>query len=207
MTTPLGDRPRQDNLDIATRLAFESLAAQPDDQLEWLGATRAGDTWRLPVLNDTFHVDAAAQKVTNANGQEVGPHWRVLALHYLCVQARPERRDPETSFAHLPAARSYAQVYRGRVLGRLCGTAGRDAATLIAAAEATGGRPANAQTGDMAFDFDLFPRLTMRLIWHAPDEEFGPSATLLLPANIEAHLCIEDIVVLSEQLVSRLQGR
>ena len=32
-------------------------------------------------------------------------------------------------------------------------------------------------------------------------------ATLLLPANIEAYFCSEDIVVLSEQLISRLCGR
>ena len=205
--TPLGDRPRQDHLDIATKLAFESLAGQTDGQLEWLGATRVGAAWRVPVLNGTLHVDAAAGEVTDAQGEDVEPHWRILALHYLSTKARPERGEPQTSFAHLPAAQSYAQVYRGRVLGRLCATAGRDAATLTAAAEATGGRRADAGTGDLAFDFDLFPRLAMRLIWHAPDEEFGPSATLLLPANIEAYLCIEDIVVLSERLVSRLQGR
>ena len=93
------------------------------------------------------------------------------------------------------------------MLGRLCATAGRDARTLADAANSLAGRPVDAQTGDLAFDFDLFPRLTIRLIWHAPDEEFGPAATLLLPANIEAYFCIEDIVVLSERLVSRLEGR
>ena len=61
--------------------------------------------------------------------------------------------------------------------------------------------------GDTAFDFDIFPRLCVRVIWHAADEEFPPSATLLLPANIESYFCIEDIVVLSESLVSRLGGR
>jgi hypothetical protein len=61
--------------------------------------------------------------------------------------------------------------------------------------------------GDAAFDFQVFPRFSMRLIWHAPDEEFPPTATLLLPPNVESYFVAEDIVVLSEGLVSRLSGR
>lgn len=204
---PLGERPRQDHLDVATKLGFEKLADQTDEQLAWLGAERIGDLWKLPMLNDEFEVDISANSVTGGDGRDVPAPWRIVTIHYLAIKARPERTEPTTTFAHLPAALAYAQVYRHRVLGRLCATAGRDAKTLTAAAAASGGRTAHAPTGDLAFDFDIFPRLPLRLIWHAPDEEFGSSATLLLPANIEAFLCIEDIVVLSESLVSRLQGR
>ena len=112
---------------------------------------------------------------------------------------------PTIIFADLATARSYAGVYQGRVIARLCATAGRDAAKLSAAAASLGGKPAAG--GDAAFDFDIFPRISLRLIWHAPDDEFPASATLLLPANLESYLCSEDIVVLSESLVSRLGGR
>ena len=105
----------------------------------------------------------------------------------------------------LATARSYAGVYDGRVIARLCHTAGRDAETLGAAAARLGGQPVEA--GDAAFDFRIFPRLTLRLIWHAPDEEFPPLATLLLPGNVESYFCSEDVVVLSESLVARLGGR
>ena len=76
---------------------------------------------------------------------------------------------------------------------------------LRAAAAALGGHPVGG--GDAAFDFDVLPRLRLRVIWHAGDEEFSPSATLLLPANVESYFCIEDIVVLSERLVGWLGGR
>ena len=75
------------------------------------------------------------------------------------------------------------------------------------AVNASGQLALPAAGGDAAFDFDMFPRVCVRLIWHAADEEFPPSATLLLPANIDAFFCIEDIVVLSERLVARLGGR
>jgi hypothetical protein len=203
--TKPGIPPPQRNLDRATEMAFAAIRDQRDDQIRWLGAEPAQHLWHLPVLDDTLVVDLLARQVTTSAGAEVGPHWRILALHYLAVAERPEPCQPEVTFADLPTARSYAGVYQGRVIARLCGTVGRSADTLRAAAEALGGRAVDG--GDLAFDFALFPRLTLRLIWHAPDDEFPPSGSMLLPPNIESYFCSEDIVVLSERLVSRLCGR
>jgi len=216
--------PAQDNLARAAEMAFAAVAGQSDQQLLWLGAQRLSGTgvppvlggdapakypwhaaWQLPVLGDLFHVDLPASRITTSAGREVGLPWAILALHYLAISARPEPRPPQTTFAELATARSYSGVYHQRVIARLCATAGRDAQTLSAAAGALGGR--RAEAGDLAFDFDVFPRLSLRLIWHAPDEEFPPSATLLMPENIEAYFSSEDIVVLSERLVARLGGR
>ncbi len=197
--------PRQQNLQRATGLAFEALRSQSAAQMLWLGAESLGDRWRVPVLDDAFEVDIVAGRVTTAAGSEVGAGWRILALHYLAVRVRPEPLVPEITFGDLPTARSYTDVYHQRAVARLCGTVGREASRLRAAAAALGGRPVDA--GDAAFDFAAFPRVSLRLIWHAGDEEFPPSATLLLPANIDSYFCTEDIVVLSERLVSRLAGR
>ena len=199
-----GAPPPQHNLQTATDLAAEALRDQSPEQMSWLGAERAGALWRVPVLEDVLTADLAGGVVRTAAGAETGAPWRILVLHYLALRDRPPRQIPEVTFGDLPAARAYAGVYRQRVNLRLCATAGRDLSILAPAAEALGGRPA--EGGDAAFDFDVFPRAAVRLIWHAADEEFGPSATLLLPANIESLFCVEDIVVLSERLVSRLSG-
>jgi len=201
---------RQNNLELATGMAFKALGRQCDDQLLWLGARSVDDTWQLDVLDDTFVVDLPAERVSTLGDDDVGAPgapgapWRILALHYLAITSRPPKQPPETTFVHLPAGQPYARVYEGRVLGRLCATAGRDADTLRVAADSAGGRSVDPLVGDLAFDFDFFAQISVRLIWHAPDDEFGPSATLLLPSNIESYLCPEDIVVLSECLVSRL---
>jgi len=197
--------PPQQNLDAALKAAFEAVATQPAEKMVWLGAQRTGSAWRLPVLSDAFEVDPAASRVTTSAGRPVGPHWAILALHYLAIGTRPERLAPEITFADLPTARSYAEVYRARTVARLCATVGREAQSLQTAAAGLGGRSVAA--GDAAFDFDVFPRLTVRLVWHAPDEEFPPSATILLPRNAESYFCAEDVVVLSERLVARLAGK
>jgi len=159
----------------------------------------------VPVLDDVLVVDFSDGRVCTAAGDEVNRFWRVLTLHYLGVTGRPDVVAPSVGFADLAIGRSYAPVYRGRVISRLCYTAGRDESTLREAAERLGGEPA--ALGDVAFDFQMFPRVALRLVWYAGDDELRPSATMLLPANIEAFFNVEDIVVLSEGLVARLGGK
>jgi len=197
--------PPQQNLQAATDEAVRALRGQSAEQLAWLGATAIEDAWRLPVLGAELDVDIASGTVRTREGVDVTPKWRILALHYLGVTVRPVELEPTVTFADLPAGRVYAGIYGQRVIGRLCGTAGRDLATLGPAMESLGARPAAG--GDAAFDIHIFPRVPVRLIWYAADDEFPPSATLLLSANIEQFLCAEDIVVMSESLVARLSGR
>ena len=198
--------PPQENLEIASKMGFEAVGKQSAEQLLWLGAQPRQCGWQVPVLNDVFAVDLSAKRVSTSAGQEVRPRWTILALHYLAIVSRPEQRAPAVTFADLATARSYAGVYHARVVARLCATVGREARQLGGAAAALGGRASAHAAGAAAFDFRVFPRVPVRLVWHAPDEEFPPSATLLLPENIESYFCSEDIVVLSELLVSRLGG-
>jgi len=147
----------------------------------------------------------------------VSSWWQVLVLHYLSVTTQPAVQPPAIAFADLPGGRTYGRVYQQRVVSRLCGTVGRSRDALLGAAgrlcgrvlrDTAGGISAGAvpPAGDVVIDFDVFERLAVRLVWYAPDEEFPPSAVLLLPANIERFFCIEDIVVLSERLIARLGG-
>jgi hypothetical protein len=197
--------PPQNNLQAAARKAVEELRGQSAEQLAWLGAAPSGGEWKLPVLDDALEVRLPEGLVQTSRGEAVRPQWRVLVLHYLAVRARLHVHPPTRTFADLPEGRVYAGNYDGRVIRRLCATVGRDAASLAAAAAKLNARPA--EGGTLAFDFDVFPRLPLRLVWHAGDDEFPPSAAMLLPANIGSLLCTEDVVVLSEQLVSRLSGK
>ena len=198
-------RPPQENLQLAARLAFERLCGQSDEQFRWLGADLSGGVWRLPVLGDVLDVDISARRIVASAGGRVGLRWSILVLHYLAVGARPEQVEPSVTFADLGTARSYAGVYAARVTERLCHATGGRLESLRVGADALGAQAA--EGGDAAFDFQPFPRIKLRLIWHAGDDEFPATATLLLPRNIESYFCCEDIVVLSENLVARLAGR
>jgi len=199
-----GIPPPQHNFQEAASLALRAAAGNRPEQLEWLGARRDGPGWVLEVLGELLRVDLRDGIVRGPSGRSVGAWWQILTLHYLAVSARPPDQPPAITFADMPGGLLYADVYRMRVIERLCRTVGRCRDSLGPAAEAIGGKAATG--GDLAFDFQVYPRLRLRLVWHAPDEEFAASATLLLPANIGAFFCLEDIVVLSERLISRLSG-
>jgi hypothetical protein len=195
----------QDAMRTVLQKAVEALSGQSDAQLEWLGAERVGHQWRLPVMDGVFLADASTGDVACSDGAKVKPTWQILALHYLAVRAQPAEQPPEVTFASFPAARTYAVVYEQRVNRRLCAGVGKNAERLPSAAAAIGAQPVRG--GDLAYDVRMFPRLRLRLIWHSGDDELPPSCTVLLPANSEAFFCTEDIVVLSESFVSRLNGK
>ncbi len=209
--------PAQHNLDEAAARALAAVRKQPPEQLEWLGAARAGEHWTIAVLSEVLTVELEGGTVRDSTGRAVSPWWQVLTLHYLATPGRPERQPPAGTFADLPGGRAYAPVYQQRVIERLCRTVGRDGQMLRGAAAALGGRmlPVAAEAiaaaqappaGDVAVEFQVYPRIPLHLVWYAGGEELGPSATLLLPKNIESFFCLEDIVVLSERLISRLAG-
>ena len=197
--------PRQDPGRMAHQKAVEALSGQSVAQLQWLGADRSGAGWHLPVIDGVLLVDTTTGAVCREGGGTARPAWQILALHYLALRTRPLARPPEVTFASLPSARVYAGVYENRVNRRLCAHVGNSVQLLRAAAAAIKAR--EVASGNATFEVDVFPRIPIRLIWYAGDEEFAPSCTLLLPANIESFFCIEDIVVLSESLVSRLGGQ
>ena len=197
--------PRQQPLQTAHRKAVAALRAQSEAQLQWLGAEGCNAQWRLPVMDGVFRLDIDTGRICGGDGADVHPTWQVLTLHYLALRARPSSQSPAVTFASLPAGKTYAMVYENRVNRRLCAGVGKDRLTLLAAAAAARARAA--EGGDMALEVDVFPRLPLRLVWYAGDEELMPSCTLLLPPNIESFLSIEDIVVLSESFISRLGGR
>jgi len=200
-----GIPPRQEHLRTAQQKAVEAFCGQAETQLQWLGADGSGAAWRMPVLDGFFVVDTTTGEVRRGDGGKVHPIWQILALHYLAVRARPAAQPPTVTFASLASGKTYAGVYVNRVNRRLCAVVGQRTDALRAAATALKGRAV--QGGSAAFEFDVFPRIPIRLIWYAGDEELTPSCTILLPANIESFFCTEDIVVLSESFVSRLGGK
>jgi hypothetical protein len=197
--------PKRSTYARAVALAFEAVRRQPAEQLRWLGAQPCTAGWRLPVLDDAFDVDLIGAGVRTAAGTDVSDAWAILALHYLSVASRPQTLAPEVAFADLAKGRHYAGVYEQRAVGRLCAAFGANQDGLRASAIGLGGR--TAVGGDAAFEFHVFPHVRVRLVWHAPSEEFPPTATWLLPPNLEAWFTTEDIVVLSERLALRLLGQ
>jgi len=228
---------KQTNYQVATDYGFERARRQTPEALGSLGVEAGPERLcRLPVLNAVFNIDLTERTVTFAESDltearegTVGQRWEILALHYLCgksVEQPPPAVDSHgrgapgypqagapvlqqsvgwASFADFPDARGYQSVYEARVVRRLCATAGRNRECFIAAAERLGGRAV--PFGDVGYQFNVFPSAPVIVAWYEGDAEFPPNVSLLYPPNILELLPAEDVVVLSECLVSRLQGK
>lgn len=197
--------PPQEAYRLAVQKALATFQSQTPEQIGWLGGVGSPAGWELPVLGESLWVDDVCGAVMARRDKPVRPPWQILVLHYLSVSGRPAREPPQVTFADLPSGRGYADVYRNRTVGRLCATVGRNRESIHAAAAAIGGR--KVAGAPLSFVFNVFPRLAAGLVWHPADEEFPPAATWLLPPNIEMFLSTEDIVVLCECCVSRLEGK
>jgi hypothetical protein len=197
--------PPQEAHRLAVYKALVAVQGQTPEQIHWLGGVVSPGGWELPVLGDSLWIGGSSGEVTTMRAEPVRPAWQILALHYLSVSDRPAREPPQVAFADLPAGRGYAEVCHKRTVGRLCATVGKTRESIRAAAVAIGGRKTAGEP--LSFVFDVFPRLAIGLVWHAPDAEFPAEATWLLPPNIEMFLPTEDIAMLCECCVSRLEGK
>jgi hypothetical protein len=206
----MGDRPRlRQAYEVAFHRSLEALRTRDAGTLIALGAVSVGDRrYELPVLEWRYRIDLVTGTVTHANDGAAGDVpmvWRILVLHYLASRRPDSVMTRWVSYAEFQDVRGYEKVFRGRVMGRLCATAGRSREAFTAAGQRLRGQPF--PEGDAGFRFQVFPRLAVAIAWFSGDDELPPSVSFLLPDNALDFLPLEDLVVLSESVVSRLQGR
>ncbi len=200
-----GESP-QKNYQQAYELALAEVRKTPLAVLERLGVvSESPQQLSVAVLGGTFHVDLAAGTVRDDSGQQIRVAWAILVLHYLISRPSEQIGGGYISFMDIPDARGYAKPYQGRVIERFLHTAGRDEAAFRAAAKRLGGQEID--QADAAYEFAVFPRVRVRLLWYRGDEELGPGASFLYEKQIVGIFCVEDIVVMSELLVGALSAK
>lgn len=203
----------QTNYLVAAEQALDRLRAHPPEVIAALGGRISADGFCvLPVLNAMLAVDLttggvllARQNTEGVPERRVSAMWQILVLHYLSAAIPSEEQVPWVSFADLPDGRGYEQVYRARVIRRLCATAGRDRETFVTASQRIGAQ--HVPLGGEGFRYQVFPCLPLMIAWYEGDGELPPDASFLYPENILSLVPLEDVVVLSEGLVGRLQGK
>ncbi|MCK4851021.1 MAG: DUF3786 domain-containing protein [Phycisphaerae bacterium] len=200
-----GDSP-QKNYRQAYELALAEVHKTPLAVLERLGVvSESAERLSVAVLGGSFHVDLAAGVVKDDSGQEARLAWGILVLHYLLSRPSEQLAEGFISFMDIPDARGYEKPYRGRVIERFLHTAGRDEAAFRVAAKRLDGKEID--QADAAYEFAVFPRVRVQLLWYRGDKEIDPGASFLYEKQIVGIFCVEDIVVMSELLVGALSAK
>ena len=196
----------QKNYQQAYELALTEVRKVKPLALKRLGVSgQPGEVLVVPSLGRDWLVDLKAGRVTDPKGKDAPVSWAILVLHYLLSRPADEPPDSFISFMNIPEGRGYAKPYQGRVIGRFLHTAGREERFFRTAAQALAANPV--EMGQAAFDFAVFPRAHLRVIWYAGDDELDPGVSFLYEQGITTVFCIEDIVVMSELLVGALSAQ
>jgi len=203
---PLTKTPRER---LALSLARERLSSRPPSEV----AHRAGVRYRpqdsetgffeLSFLNRRFQVTYPEGRVEPVGAAEVPKHALCLVLlHYLAQGDGHRLADRWVAFRELPDGLIYERAFRRRVEPPLISAFGQRPDRFRSAARALGGRPID--FGDVAFMFDVLPRIRMSVILHRGDEEFPPAVRVLYDGAAGHYLPTEDLAVLGGLLVGAL---
>ncbi len=208
---------RQTNYEDARVLALAKVRSAAPETLEILGAVRPEPgICRLHVLDEEVRIDLTRGEVVYATGAGFRPcaqssatarvpiEWQILILHYLGADSPGKESSGWLSFSEVAEARGYLPVFNQRVIGRLTGTAGRNRETFRSSCGRAGG--ARFDWGDEGYRFKVFPLLEVGIAWFEGDEDLPPGASFVYSNNVRSLLPVEDMVVVAEKMVSRLQA-
>lgn len=197
---------RIDDYITARALARQRLAAEPyETLLQRSGFQPEGSgAMRVPFLNRLFRLSHPDLEFSDlaAPEREVPLQEQILVLHYLQGDLPAQPSGDWVAYREIPGAGFYFAAFTRRAVDPLKKAFGRNLADLESAAIRLNGVAVG--IGDAGFEFRVFPKVPVRLILYAGDDEFPPEASLLFDRSIAGILSPEDIAWLAGMLAYRL---
>jgi hypothetical protein len=198
--------PRIDDYKNARKLAIEKLATDSFETiLQRTGfESIAADQFRVSFLNRIYYIGFPELEFEDEADslKEVPIQEQILILHYMQSPMPPVFTDNWVSYREIPAASFYYSAFVKRAIDPLKKIFGQNVDGLLRAGEILGAQ--TIATGDVGFEFRLFPHVPVRLILWAGDDEFPAEANMVFAENIKEILSPEDIAWLAGMLVYRL---
>jgi hypothetical protein len=198
--------PRIDDYKNARKLAIQKLAT--DSFVTILQRTGfesiEANRFRISFLDRVYHIRFPELEFEDeADSQkEVPIQEQILILHYMLSPAPSPVTDNWISYREIPGASFYYSAFVKRAIDPLKKVFGQNIDGLLQAGEILGGKIVD--TGDVGYEFRLFPNICARLILWAGDDEFPAEANIVFNENIGDILLPEDIAWLAGMMVYRL---
>jgi hypothetical protein len=198
--------PRIDDYIAACRLAREQLSADNCGRLAARSGFEPTDQGALaiPFLNRRYHLSCPGLEFTDASAdkKEIPLQEQVLILHYLLADGEATPSGDWVAYREIPGAAFYFGAFLKRAVDPLKKTFGQDIAGFGRAAARLRGEPVT--IGDAGYEFRVFPKIPVRLVLYAGDEEFPAEAAIVFDRSIGRMLSPEDVAWMAGMLVYRL---
>ena len=196
--------PKQDNYEVAFRLAKdELLAADLDERCRNSGAElKSESSLELKYFNRMVTIELPEVTMKYESGRGV-PLWeQILILHYINKSSGGKPTGDMISFKEIPAGEFYYEAFKKRGLKKLTSVFGKRPEMLVVAGEALGGE--RTAYGDCSVQISALPNVPVMFVVWEGDEELPPSGNILFDQNISEYLVTEDVAVLSGLAVGKL---
>ena len=195
---------KQDNYKIAEDLAWGKLCKKDAGEVARLSASELVDLWNIEVefISEKYVVDLKKKEIRSGGCGEVPIIWRILMLHYLVNAKDRSLADKKIGFAQIPGAAGYLGPFKARVLAPLIRGFGNEVKELVRVGQIIGG--AKREFGDASVTIHAFPKVPITYVLWRGDEEFRPEGQAMFDASIASFLPLEDIVVVTSEIVYTL---
>lgn len=197
---------RIDDYKTARQLAVDNLLTVSFDVILKRSGFESvgGEKLRVPFLNRVYHITFPGLEFKDEadSRQEIPIQEQILILHYMLAPATAGLTGNWVSYREIPGASFYYRAFVKRAIDPLKKVFGDQAERLSAAADILGAL--RIDSGDAGCELRLLPRVPLRLILWAGDEEFPAEANMLFDENIKEILSAEDIAWLAGMLAYRL---
>ncbi len=128
---------------------------------------------------------------------------KILMVRFLTEGSCVAPSGNYLTYREVPWGEVYYRQFSGRCLTRLAMTYGRRIEDYSRRMEHLGAKPVD--KSDAGFAYEIFPGYTVQFLMWAGDDEFPPSAQILFSDNFAAAFHPEDLVVVSELVISALK--
>ena len=198
---------RVDDYENAKKIAVEALSQRDATALGSDGGYEVteGGVLVIPFLNRVFHALPPDFTFTDADEPEKPApiQEQVLILHYLLGDPLADPSGDWAAYREIPGASFYTSAFTKRAIDPLKKIFGEDPESLKKIAPLVGGVPF-AGPGDACFEFSPFPRVPVRIILYAGDDEFPAEASILFDRSVGRIISPEDMAWLAGMIVYRM---
>ena len=199
---------RVDDYFNAKKIAVEKLAKESiDDIVKCSGfEILSNEKIQIPFLNRSYTVSYPDFEFADMadNDAEVPIQEQVLILHYMSAMGSIAQAGNWIAYREIPGASFYFPAFVQRAIDPLKKVFGNNVAAFISSAEKINGQPVD--IGDAAFEFRIFPKVSLQMIIYEGDDEFSPEANILFDQTAGVFLSPEDAAWLAGMVVYRLMA-
>ena len=203
---PLGDRIDEIRTKIAKQNP-ESLAARTGAIYTPKAESTSSETgvgeFRLPFWSHDVIIRFPEFRGHFAEtGDPINMFDLTMLAYYFEVSDGAPMTNEWIAFNQIPGGLFYAQAFQGYSGNELVKVFGNDAEAFIAANEQIGGR--REFFGNVAYSYQVLPRVPIMVVCWLGDEDFPPSYRMLFDSNAHHHLVTDAYAILGSHLTRRL---